>query len=124
MAKKSKELEPADMDQQSQPAEKKPRKQKESEQDVPKQVLLLEYSFTISKLVIVVVLAATVLLSVLNGCSWLTSAIRAGSVTLVLGLILYGINYLISDGTLDIIFRQVAAVRDEDPVSSTQEWKV
>ncbi|MBN1267473.1 MAG: hypothetical protein JXA25_18415 [Anaerolineales bacterium] len=87
-------------------------------------ILLLETSFTISKILVVVVLVLTVVFSLMAGCSWKAVVLRAGSVTLILGFVLYAINWLISDGTLDVIFKQLAALKQDEPQSSTQEWKV
>ncbi len=90
--------------------------------DLP--VLIMEYSFTISRVLVVFVTVLTVVLSLIAGNSWKAILFRAGSVTLVLGFLLYGLNLLIVDGSLDVIFKRVAALREKEKQSSTQEWKV
>jgi len=99
-------------------------KKEQMEQNTTSPILLLEASFTLSKILVVVVLAVTAVFSLLAGCTWKAVVLRAGSVTLVLGLILFGINWLISDGTLDVIFKQVASVRKKKEQSSPNEWRV
>ena len=87
-------------------------------------ILLFETSFTLSKILVVVVLALTVAFSLLAGCDWLGIVLRAGSVTLTLGFILYGVNWLISDGIMNVIIKQVDAIQPEESDPSTREWKV
>jgi hypothetical protein len=93
-----------------------------SQSDLP--VLIMEYSFTISQVLVVIVTVLTVVLSLIAGSSWKTVLFRAGSVTLVLGFLLYWLNLLIVDGSLDVIFKRVAALREKEKHSNTQEWKV
>lgn len=87
-------------------------------------VMVMEYSFTVSRILLITVTFVTAVFSLLSGCPWTSVVLRAGTVALVLGFILYGLNVLIVDGTLDVIFQQVAELREQKEHATTQEWKV
>lgn len=65
--------------------------------------VILELSFAISKLAVVLIGAVIAFISYLAGCSPLMIAIRGGAAVLVTGLIGWFIYYLIAQGSLDTI---------------------
>lgn len=96
---------------------------------------LLEAAYVVSILIVLLVSLITAALSVASGAAaWLT-AVRAGAATLVVGLLLWILNYQLMPDGLKVAVDDWMAKREKDlakasaaeaahePALSTQEWK-
>jgi hypothetical protein len=63
--------------------------------------LLLDVSYTATRILLLVAGSLTGAISVLSGATWLATALRAGSAVLSVGLLLFLANWLLSRDTLE-----------------------
>jgi len=63
--------------------------------------VILEFAFTFSRVMILLVGALVVLVSLFTGVNPLMAALRAGVGMLVVGLTLWGLSWLLAKGSLD-----------------------
>jgi hypothetical protein len=77
--------------------------------------LLLEVSFTATRILLIVAGLLTGGISVLSGATWIASAVRAGSAVLSVGLLLFLANWVLSRDSLEAarvrLLKEIAIAR-------------
>jgi len=91
--------------------------------DILPSPLLLDFSLTVSRLVVLGVGLATGLLSALAGATLWAVALRTGLAILGLGLLLWGLNTLVNHNALEIVHHAAEGTHPavEQPLSTIEK---
>jgi hypothetical protein len=79
--------------------------------------LLLETAITLSQLGLVITGASIFALSLQSGADFITSALRSGAAVLVVGLVLWLLNWWLARGSLAAIARQMREAAEAQATS-------
>ncbi len=94
----------------------------ENKQGSPKHIpFLLEFTLTVSRLVVILVGVLTALISVIAGAEIWVVALRTGAAILSLGFLTWSVNWLLSHNTLEAVRVQMTQTRQGAPPKSTVE---
>jgi|SRR5579859_4703521 len=85
-----------------------------SSQTAPRAPLLLEMTITLSQLGLVIAGTSIFALSLQAGADLITSALRSGAAVLVVGLVLWLVNWLLARGSLEAVMRQMREADQHD----------
>jgi len=75
---------------------------------------ILEFAFTFSRILVLLVGVLIALVSVISGVSPLTAAFRSGLGMLVVGLILWALSWMMSTGSLEAALEERKNQADEE----------
>lgn len=115
---KAKEAKDAKAKAKDKPEPKPPKAPKGQRRRVP---LLQETAFTVTKLTLLTTGPLIVGLSLQAGATLLMAAVRAGAAVLVVGLLLWGANWVLARSALEVMHMQLKEAAEQHAPSATIE---
>jgi hypothetical protein len=82
---------------------------------------LLDYSFSVSKLVVILVGIITAGISVVSGATVLVAGIRGGLAILAIGIIFWLVNWILSKGSMDATVKEIIAKAERVKLAQNEE---
>jgi protein-S-isoprenylcysteine O-methyltransferase Ste14 len=94
--------------------------------DTPKLPAVLEMTFSLASLLVVLIGAAVVILSLVAGCPIYVAALRGGAAILIVGLVLWMLAWILAGGTFSAASHddrksKKAVKNNKEEVQSTRE---
>ena len=85
--------------------------------------VLVEILNGLSRLAVTVVGAGTALAAILAGTDWLGVAVRAGAAVLLIGIVLWLLNWFVARGALEAARQQLAEAAQQAQPGAIGEWQ-